>query len=375
MKTSVIKKIKVLHVVPALEAGGIETLLSNILESFDRNKFEFSFITHKGTGLIFEKLISSTNIYVVCPKRVSFFEHVKGFLRVINRNKFDIIHIHQGNSSLVSLLLAWFSCIKIRIVHCHSCDAYNSFFNKIKFRINSNLINLLGTTFVACSNEAAVNQFGERLVIKNKVWIMKNAINLEQFHHDSKVAIKYRNELHIKEKYIIGMIARFSLEKNHDFSLSVFEEIARLSEDFHFVFIGDGVLLDSFKVRVSHSSISEKITFLGNRDDVAGLLSVFDAILIPSLSEGFGIVAVEAQACGIMCFVANNLSRDICLTDLVRYLSLDAGPEYWCNEILRSLPYKKYDRTDELKLAGFEIRDTANLLMKYYYKQILKYGK
>ena len=72
------KTIKVLHVVPALETGGIETLLFNLYEVFDKDKFEFSFISHKNTGLIFDKLNeSSENVYFSSSSRFSLSSSIE----------------------------------------------------------------------------------------------------------------------------------------------------------------------------------------------------------------------------------------------------------------------------------------------------------
>lgn len=65
-----------------------------------------------------------------------------------------------------------------------------------------------------------------------------------------------------------------------------------------FVFLGDGELSDELKNMASKLNLKEKVKFLGWRQDVAEVMSVFDLFVLPSLNEGMGRVLVEAMALG-----------------------------------------------------------------------------
>ncbi len=62
--------------------------------------------------------------------------------------------------------------------------------------------------------------------------------------------------------------------------------------------VGRGELEASLKAQVEQLGIAENIRFLGMRADVPRLLSVLDAFVLPSLSEGLSLALLEAMASG-----------------------------------------------------------------------------
>ena len=69
--------------------------------------------------------------------------------------------------------------------------------------------------------------------------------------------------------------------------------------------------------------------FLGRRTNVPDLLQVMDCFVLPSRFEGLAIVGIEAQAAGIPCVFSDRVSREINITGLVTFLSLNAGLTEW----------------------------------------------
>ena len=65
--------------------------------------------------------------------------------------------------------------------------------------------------------------------------------------------------------------------------------------------------------------IEDRIRFLGIRKDVAKLWKGMDIFVFPSLFEGLPVVGVEAQCNGLKCIFADNITRDVELTDIIEY--------------------------------------------------------
>ncbi len=76
--------------------------------------------------------------------------------------------------------------------------------------------------------------------------------------------------------------------------------IARVLQerDAHLLMVGDGPDLPQAMQVARELGVTERVTFMGNREDVAYLLAVSDVMLLPSASESFGLSALEAMACG-----------------------------------------------------------------------------
>lgn len=93
--------------------------------------------------------------------------------------------------------------------------------------------------------------------------------------------------------------------------------------DAHLLMVGDGPDLPEAVRLVRELDVSERVTFMGNREDVAYLLAASDVMLMPSGSESFGLSALEAMACGCA-VVASNIGG---LPELIRH-----GVDGWlCN--------------------------------------------
>jgi glycosyltransferase involved in cell wall biosynthesis len=87
------------------------------------------------------------------------------------------------------------------------------------------------------------------------------------------------------EKNLFRLISAFSLVKSH-FSNSLL------------LIIGDGPLLGELRLHAINENVENSIKFLGYKDNVIKFLKNSDALVIPSLSEGFPITLLEAMTVG-----------------------------------------------------------------------------
>jgi N-acetyl-alpha-D-glucosaminyl L-malate synthase BshA len=63
--------------------------------------------------------------------------------------------------------------------------------------------------------------------------------------------------------------------------------------------VGEGPDLPKIQQKVRSMGLENKVHFLGKQDDVAHVISIADLMLLPSEKESFGLVALEAMACGV----------------------------------------------------------------------------
>lgn len=63
--------------------------------------------------------------------------------------------------------------------------------------------------------------------------------------------------------------------------------------------VGEGPELSKIQWKVESLGLADRVTYLGKQDDVAQVISIADIMLLPSEKESFGLVALEAMACGV----------------------------------------------------------------------------
>lgn len=210
--------LRVLHVLGALDMGGIENFLMNIYRNIDRNKIQFDFVINdRNKEDIFENEIEQLGgkIYKI-PSIIDrgHFIYFKNLRKIFKTNNYKIVHSHYNMVSGFILKEAKKSGIKVRISHSH--NTYDSSLSSIGVkniykRYSRYLITRYATHRFACSEEA-----GKWLFKGDGFEVIKNGIDISKFLFNEKIREKIRKKLGIeKNTYAIVNIGRLTAQKNH----------------------------------------------------------------------------------------------------------------------------------------------------------------
>ena len=91
------------------------------------------------------------------------------------------------------------------------------------------------------------------------------------------------------------------------------------------------------------------------------------AFLFPSLYEGLGIVVIEAQTAGLHTVCSNTIPKEVAVTNLVEFQSLNEFSTAWANAIIKySEPYVRLNMQQKIIKAGYDIQTTAKWLENFY---------
>lgn len=361
--------IRILHIVPFLDGGGVENLLLNYYKRMDKNSYKFDFIVHGSEIGSLESVFESygSKIFHIPPKRENLKENLRRMKSIINKGDYDVIHVHQGIMSFIPIYYARKCGIKVRIAHSHMDYKERPIFMKIIDTILLPILKNNATHWFACGRDAGKSLWGKKAVDEGKVFIMKNAIEVDRFKFNSKVREDVRRELGLDGKFVIGNVARLSYQKNHEFLIRVFNDIYKKNKDSVLLLVGKGELEIDINNLVKELDLQDAVKFLGIRDDVHRLLQGMDIFVLPSRYEGLPVAMIETQASSLMSIISDCITDEVKATNLIKFVSLEETYEFWSDKILEYYNgYKRYDTKKEMEKSGYDISNQVTVLEDIY---------
>ena len=363
--------------------GGIEAFLLNLSKNLTLQNLQVDILAANAAGLKGrEEAFKQYNvtIYDLCvhgnlvARKLQVYPKLKRFLKERN---YSVIHINTANMfSELPVFFAAKKCgIPTRVAHSHNTSMNTDHFLKrilLKFKFAGNMgkyiVSTLATHYFACSQLAAEWLFPERILQEGRVKVLNNGIDAFSFRFDPVVRERYRNEMGVAGKLVIGNASRFDFQKNHDFLVDVFAEIHKRQPESILLLVGEGDLQADIQEKVNNLALTDCVRFLGLRADVPQLLQAMDVFVLPSRFEGLPVVAIEVQAAGLKMFMSDAITQEAAITNnLVEFIPLEQGAQVWAEKILQhqdSCGHK--DTYGEIVAAGYDMKDTARWLERFY---------
>ena len=372
-------KLRVLHITEMMQAAGIESFIMNVYREIDRDKIQFDFFITRNEKEFYDDeifclgglkyTVDCKNSFCILTKVLHESWLLYVFLR---KKKYRVVHIHSGTPLRVFYLLAA-KCagVPMRIYHSHSAEVKGPHrFMKLKkqvFFLLRKFFIFWGTDFFACSTEAGIWMYPKCILTSKRFQLINNGIDIDKFQFNQVQRNVVRDRLCLDNKLVFGHVGRFNDQKNHIFLLEVFKEILVRNSESFLLLIGNGELLDSVKKYTKKLGIEKNVMFLGVRQDVNELLMAMDSFLLPSNYEGLPVVGVEAQVSGLPVFFSDVITRDVLLSDKVRYISLTDTPSAWASIILDVITItKESERIVSSRCLEFDIARVVYKMTNIY---------
>lgn len=353
---------------------GVEKILVDYYANIDRSKVHFDFLTPgvcKNNDL--REKIETLGGKIIeldvlkCRSRIKrYFLFGMGILNTLRSSNYAAVHANTGSIVMLGLIsfFAWVGHIKVRIVHSHN-DGKINIKHKIKKCIMSPILLMFPTHYFACSKKAGQYVFPKK--VWDKMIIIPNGIDAKIFRYSTTIRTRMRNELKINDKFVIGCVGAFTEQKNHKFILDIFDEIHKICDDAVLVLVGNGELLEQMKNRVSRDGLSDSVIFVGTSNRVNDILQSMDCFLLPSIYEGLGIAAIEAQAAGLPTLCSDAFPPETKVTGLIEYMSLSSPVNEWAKKIVSyRFINERPDTSAEIMKAGYDIQTSAKKLEQIY---------
>lgn len=358
-----------------LGVGGVSSLMLDIQTGLDREKLNFDYIVYhdrkepqeeRAFNLGAKKNVVSADEFKYKSLRgiVRFFR----MIRVCNFNKVRILHYNGGAATcFITLLAAKIGGVKHITLHSHSSGLHdNSKVTALLSKILRPLLPLVVDDFWACSTEAAKFSFPNSIIKNERYSIIPNAIDLDRFDFDTKIREVTRKQLHIDDKFVVGHAGRFCYAKNHEFLIEIFKSIKEQEPNAVLVLFGVGELMDDVKVKVHSLNLDNDVIFYGATNEMERMYQAMDVFLMPSRFEGLPVSGVEAQASELPIVFSDTITKEVAVTDNVKYVSLSSPASEWSDVVLSFKGTKRIGKCKELKDAGFDRKDMIEHFQNYY---------
>nr|WP_302830145.1 glycosyltransferase family 1 protein [uncultured Bacteroides sp.] len=369
------KKIRVLFFIDRLRLGGIQALTYDIIKHNDNQRMQIDILNlDDGEEYPLTKTLKNMGITVYqlkntwirtpldCPH---YFRQVDKFFK--EHHNYDVVHMHSSSKNYYILKAAKKYGIPVRVAHSHNTSFQTH--NPLSIALGNLMKHSLrkhATHCCGCSNLACEWLFGKECVKQGYAQVILNAIDSKPFIYNEKTRQEVRKELGIEDKFVIGHVGRLERQKNHAFLIDIFAEITKFKKNACLVLVGTGSLQLILEQKITALGLTDKVVFLGFRDDRNRIMQAMDSFVFPSLYEGLSVVLIEAQTSGLPVFISDSTTTEVSFSPEIKFMSLQQSPQEWAKAIMEKGQIKRKDMTKEVQKAGFEMQNLIDNLYKLY---------
>lgn len=354
------------------ESGGIESFLTNVLLHMELKELQVEIVATEIRPSVFTAKLKAHGIHFVqlSGRQQNLVQNHRMFRELVRKRRYDVIHFNlfQG-LSLQYVHIAKQEGVPVRIAHSHNTALRKSRTRWVKLllhRLGVRLYTGDATNLWACSNVAAEFLFDAKVRERKGYCFIANGIETERFQFRAKVRESIRKELGLSDSFVIGNVGRLCNQKNQSFLLDIFVEFERTNPNSSLLLVGEGENEQELKDKALRLAIERKVIFYGVSNRIDELLCAMDVFVFPSIFEGLGIVAIEAQASGIRVLASENVPQEAAVSDLFCKMGSTNLAKDWANEIGKQRNVVRENYANVIKNAGFNISDVANKIQEMY---------
>lgn len=286
--------VRVVHVLPDLVPYGLENMLSHLVCSLDRTRYEPAVISLFGpaeNGLENTLRNAGVNVFHLHKRRGFDPRMFVRLYKLFRKMQPDIVHSHNYvlRYTLPAAILARVPVMAhtIHNVAKQEVDRLGRWLQWLAFR---------GPVHpVAIAQEVALTS--RQVYGSVDLTIIPNGIPVEAFQREVSTRARWRKrEGFLETDLLYVCVARFFRQKNHSTLIQAFANGPARNPHCKLLLAGDGELRGDIEVQAQRLGVHSQIRFLGRRDDVAEILNAADVFVLASLWEGNPLSVMEAMA-------------------------------------------------------------------------------
>ena len=250
-----------------------------------RDDFDVHFITNKGDSL--NRISGNENIHL----HILDFEKdhknpiklIKDFFQLLSyckKYKIDIIHTHHRYPELISVLVS-------KIIGAKTVTTVHSLVSGLKS------LSFRSDVVICVSNAVKKNLIENYTHTNNKITVSYNCIDNSFFDNNSdRQLIRNKFKFNTDDKIIL-FAGRISRIKGVDTLINAFVKISRLNVNVKLILIGQ---VENINIAETIKGIEKQIILIPPVKDISEIYRVSDIVVLPSRTDSFPYVMLEAGA-------------------------------------------------------------------------------
>lgn len=359
--------------------SGLTQYALNIEKSDKLSNLQFIPISISGNKKELNRLFQNRNTETYCIEAasVNIVKHLKDWWKTskIISKKCDVIYFNiSATWNFLPLVFAKINGAKIIVVHAHSDYYRNIPPNKVsKIILNScNYIGklifyALGDHYFACSASASKWVFPTTIKAQQSVMIIKNAVDFNKFEFNLTLRKSIRESFGLSDSdFVIGHVGGFMKRKNQILLIEVTKKLLERGRSVKLLLVGNGELKEYYEKAIYKLGIKDSVILLDNTSEVGKLYNAMDLFAFPSITEGLGLVAIEAQVNGLPVVLSPTIPLEAeCLPSTMRTSSFDVSE--WTQIISDNIlsHSRTFNAPKIMSDFGYDLNDLVDFYNKF----------
>jgi len=288
--------LRVCQLITELAPAGAERAVFELATRLDRDRFDVQVVALRGgavAGRLAAAGVKTTILGVRCRWDLPKLPRLAGLLR---DERIDLLHTHLFHADLVGRLAACLAGVPHLVHTVHTVEgrfrplrfAFARFFAKRCDR----LVCVSPSVRADHARRTGLPDYSYRLI--------PNGVDASAFSRDQHARRTLRQQWGLAEHdVLVAYVGRLDFDKGIDILLGAMAHLGARGSPMHLVVAGTGPRRGAVETFIDHGEGGQFTRALGFVEDVRGLLSAADALVMPSRWEGFALSAAEAMAAGL----------------------------------------------------------------------------
>jgi glycosyltransferase involved in cell wall biosynthesis len=285
--------------------GGAQRNTLLTLKGLMRDGYQTELVCGPGGPLIREAEALGVRVHVIDEliRQVQPAQDCRALFKLyklFKSQKYGLVHTHSTKAGLLGRLAAWWAGVPSIVHTIHGVPFEMNGDYKSRFYIYVERLMGLMTHCVICVGGILRQEVAAwKMVPRGKSCTIYSGIDLDKYI-PQRSAAEMKQELKLEDAWpIVGCIGRLSEQKAQYYLVDAISHLAGKYPQIRLILVGDGELRSQLARQVCDKRLLSHVLLLGERDDIADLLNIFDVYAMSSQWEGVGRALTEAMYCGL----------------------------------------------------------------------------